>query len=330
MAWCRVADIQDIPRAWTILDGWLLGAAIALVVGLEMQRRGKPASARWIAAGIGVMTIPAWLAILSTMPDIVRTFCAQGNLNLVIPPGQTAPAQATYQLSGQYIGSILSQLAYILVGILLVWRGTDEGWRNPTLRHIAASVRGFVPMGRGEKTSFITGLALFPLLLAANLLLLWLTSGANLRTGDDSHVFDNITGLQVLLVALAAGVGEELVYRGVMLQGISHLVPGRWIGRIVGGLVQAIIFAYAHAGYANLQHLLFAFLFAVFAAVVVETLGIWAAITLHFLIDFTAFAASVAHPTLTLQYGEFAVAVGVLTAAFLRVRSGVRRVLAHA
>lgn len=294
MALCEVGQVPSATFAGVRLGSWALGFAAALLVAAFQARRGRVSL--WTAAGVGLVSVPAWTALLATLPDMVRTFCAEGNLNLVIVPGQVLPPESRYDLSGQYIGSILGQLGYVGAGALLLWRGRDPaGWRNPTIARIAASLRGLLPMGRGETLSLLLGVALFPVLAAANLLLAWLTAGSGVRTGDDSRVFENITALQIVLLALAAGVGEELVYRGVMQQGLKRLLPrSRWGGLALGLGVQAVVFAYAHAGYQNLEHLLFAFLFALLAGVVAETLGLWTAIALHVLVDLYAFGLAAA------------------------------------
>ncbi|MFO1535440.1 MAG: hypothetical protein ABR586_07230, partial [Thermoplasmatota archaeon] len=200
MALCEVGQVPDATFVGVHLGGWGLGLAVALLVAAAQARRGRVNG--WVAAGVGLLSVPAWTTLLATLPDLVRTFCAQGNLNLVIVPGQVVPPESRYDLSGQYIGSILGQLGYVGAGALLLWRGRDPaGWRNPTIQRIAAALRDLVPMGRGEARSLALGLALFPLLVAANLLWALLISGPGVRTGDDSHVFDNITLLQAVLLA---------------------------------------------------------------------------------------------------------------------------------
>lgn len=320
MVLCQVSDVPDATFAGVRLGGWGLGLLVALLVALAQQRRGRPNP--WAAAGVGLMSVPAWAVLVATLPDLARTFCAEGNLNLVIPPGQVVPAESRYDLSGHYVAGILGQLGYVGAGAILLWRGRDPQWRTPSVARIAASLRGLVPMGRGEGWSLGWGLALFPLLALANLLLLSLTAGSSVRTGDDSRVFDNITALQVVMLALAAGVGEELTYRGVMQQGIKRLLPGP-VGLGAAVAAQAIVFAYAHAGYANLEHLLFAFLFALAAAAVAEGLGLWAAIVLHVLVDFYAFLLSMAEPPLALTWLANALGLAALAALGMKLIGGV-------
>ncbi|HEX2066099.1 MAG TPA: hypothetical protein VHI93_04730, partial [Candidatus Thermoplasmatota archaeon] len=227
MPLCEVGQVPDATFVGVRLGSWTLAFLVGFLVLLAQRHRGG-AGNRWAAAGVGMMTVPAWSALLATAPDIARTFCAQGNLNLVIVPGQVVPPESRYDLSGNYIGSLLGHLGYVGAGALLLWRGRDPpGWRAPSVARIAAALRGLVPMGQGEGRSFVLGVALFPALALANVLLSLLTAGSGVRTGDDSRVFDNITLTQVLLLALAAGVGEELTYRGVMQQGLKRLVPSR-------------------------------------------------------------------------------------------------------
>ena len=295
MPLCRVDQVPDATYAGVHVAAWGLALATGLLVHLRLRRRGEGNA--WVAAGIGLMAVPAWLTLWSILPDLARTFCARGDLNLVIPPGQVVPATPRYDLSGQYIASLLADLGWPAAGLALVARGKLGTWRLGT-HALAAAVRGWLPMGRscrGEGASLLWGLALFPVLAAGNLLLGLATQGSGLRTGDDSHVFDQLSTLQALLLALAAGFGEEVVFRGVMQQGLKRVIPGTATVRVALAMAaQAIVFAYAHTGYANLEHLLFAFLFAIVAGLAVELLGIWAAIVLHVLIDLSAFTLGLA------------------------------------
>lgn len=300
MALCRVADIPGATADQYYLGAWFLGAAAAVLATLACRRMTPDWSWRRRALaglGMGLMSVPGWRVAVLTMPDILRTFCAQGNLDLVIPPGQTLPPSLGYQLSTQVIQTTVAPLGYVILGALCLVAARQPAWvRRPTVAGAAAALTRLVPMGRGETRSMATGLAWFPLLALANVVLLLLTASPSVRTGDDSAVFSRIPLLHVVLLALAAGVAEEVVYRGVMQQGLKGLL--RWarvppplaVGSAVA--IQMVLFAYAHVGYANVQHLLFALLFGLVAGVVVEVWGLWCAIVLHALVDAASFLLS--------------------------------------
>jgi membrane protease YdiL (CAAX protease family) len=322
MALCEVRDVPEATFQELTLASWALALAVALVL-LARRRNG------WTAAGAALLSIPAWNVLIAVLPDMVKTFCAEGNLNLVIPPGQVVPAETAQRLSARYIGTLVHDLGHVLAGALLVARGRDPLlWRDPSIPRIARALAGLLPMGRGELPSMRLAVAWFPALALANLLILAATPALGLRTGDDSAVFANMTLLHVVLVAAAAGVGEELVYRGVMQQPVLRLLQGRMPRGIALALAiaaQAVPFAYAHAGYANLEHLLLAFLFAVLAGIVAQAAGIWAAILLHVLIDFYAFSLAVAHRDPVVLGAAILVGLGVLAVSAQEARRVFRR-----
>ncbi|MHB8632406.1 MAG: CPBP family intramembrane glutamic endopeptidase [Thermoplasmatota archaeon] len=328
---CLVSQVPDATAFEYYAGSWILAFLVAGAIYVLGSSRGRA----WRGVGGGLMSVPAWRLLVVTAPDMVRTFCAQGNLNLVIPPGQTVPAETFHALSSQVISEILPQLGYVCVGAFAWLEGVRPGWwRRPRVEAMAHDLAPLVPMGKGEARSLRNGFLLFPLLAVANLVLLWATDNPSIHTGNDSAVFSQVTLYHVVLLSLAAGFAEEIVFRGVMQQslkrGMAFLwnrvrppraasAPGRghralrgvWLSAAI--LLQAIPFAYAHAGYANLQHLLFAFLFAVVAGVVVETFGMWTAIVLHTLVDAYAFLLSPA----TLPASFVAVGAGLALVIFL-------------
>ena len=291
---CLVSDIHNLGYADHWLLTWAFAICLGLVVAARRWSRGEPArraGPAWMGAGVALMAVPAGSILMSTAPDMLRTFCAQGNLNLVIPPGQTAPTLHLRELSDQYIYTLVPWLGYMGAGALAWAQGLRPGWWHaPRLRELAATVRRLIPMaGRSERDSLLLGIAAFPILAAGNLVLLWITTRPSFQTGDDSSIFAHATIFHIAMISLAAGVCEELIFRGAMQQGLKRILGPFMPASVATGLailLQAIPFAYAHASYVNLQHLLFAFLFALFVGVVVEVAGIWCAIALHSLIDF--------------------------------------------
>lgn len=257
---------------------WVLGAGTALAARLVV---GRP----WHqAAGIGVMTVPVW----DTLWGIADSFGPLLQGGFVLRP------YTRHQLSGLYTYKFLADLGYLGVGFLLyACGGTWRGFWSQTPASLARRLReAGLPMGRwlggrGEVWSAFAGLLLFPLLLL-------LTVGANLllggveelRQSDETRLFANMTPYHALAISLAAGFGEELLYRGLIQGGLSRRLP-MW--GAIG--VQAVVFGFAHSGYGTWIHVLMPFLFGLAAGVVAYLLGIWAAIALHVLVDVVAFGA---------------------------------------
>ncbi|MFO1532921.1 MAG: lysostaphin resistance A-like protein [Thermoplasmatota archaeon] len=318
-AWCRVGDIQDVTGPEWLLGSWALAAALALLLVATGRRRGRT---KWESVGFAVMTVPVWMVLLATAPDMVRTFCAQGDVVAVtnLHPRPPEP-YSTFDLSRHYIDAILRNLGYVALGAILVVHGRIPGWwRRPTVRAMSEALRGLLPMRRGEMSSLRAGVSLFPLLALGNLGLLAVT-GTPVETAGRGPLYAGMTAFHAAILALAAGVGEELVFRGVMQQGliatlrrIAPRMPQRGAAAIAVPLV-AVPFAYSHADYGNPPLLLFAFLFSVIASVAALWLGIWAAIALHALIDFYAFFVSVPQPDAALWTVAAVVSVAVVAVA---------------
>ena len=324
-AWCRVADIHDIGYREWLGGSWALAFGVGLLLYALGRHRGRSG---WESAGLAVMTVPVWLVALDVLPDMARTFCAEGNVVSILP-GRAPMPPSSLVFSIQYTDAILRNLGYLVLGGILVALGRTPGWwRRPTVGGLARSIAGLLPMGRGETAALRAGAALFPILVLANLVLAALT-GIALRAADKSAYYTNMTPYHALMLALAAGFGEELVFRGVMQQGILRLA--RKAGApplaavVMAVALQAVPFAYTHAGYGNAALLLFAFLFAALAGVAAQWLGIWAAIALHALIDFYVFFLGVPAPGLAFYCLVGLVSVAVLAVAVWEGRRVVQR-----
>lgn len=254
---------------------WLLGAGTA--VGARLAHRP------WHqAVGIGVMTVPVW----DTLWGIIESFGPLLEGGFVLRP------YTRHQLSGLYAYKFLADLGYLGLGFLLyasggTWRGFWDLTPQALARKLADAG---LPLGRwlggrGEGASSFAGLLLFPVLLV-------LTVGANLllggidalRQSDESSLFANMTPYHALAISLAAGFGEELVYRGLIQTGLSRRLP-----MAVAIVVQAVFFGLAHSGYGTWIHVLMPTLFGLVAGLVAYAFGIWAAIVLHVLVDVVAF-----------------------------------------
>ena len=271
--------------------GWLLGAVTGALAFFAL-RNG------WKAAGLAMMTVPAWRTLLDVLPDLALPFVG----------GVTFTAIPVRGLSDQYTGSILFHLAPIVAGFLLWSLGdSPDLLRRPSATGLAAVLRrAGVPLGKGEARSLGWGLAGFPLLALANYILLLATSNPTLQNSNESDLWANMTPFHAVAIAAAAAFGEELLYRGVILVGLAALArmafvrvaePARSTAAFLVAIVlQAALFGFAHAGYANLQHLLFAVLFGALSGLVAWRFGLWTAIALHFLNNLFVFGLDIRAP----------------------------------
>ncbi len=316
MALCRVEDVGDLDGHAAFGWGWLLAAVVGAAGAWSARKNGRRAA--WTGLGWAFLAFPALRLLLAVGPDLVRTFCAQGDLTIVIPGGAPLPAAPLRQLSDQFTFAIVGNLTYLIAGAGFWLTGRSPGWwRRPTMPSLAAGVAPLLPLaGRSETWSLGAGVALFPLLAAVNLLLLAFLPGE----GESSAYFSGVTPYHAILIALAAGFAEELLFRGVMQQGLrklgASLLRGRggpWAAAGPAILLQAIPFAYAHASYNDLDQFAFAFGFAVLAGVAVETLGIGSAIALHVLIDFYAFVSQASDGSGFLGFGGLEPALAAAT-----------------
>jgi membrane protease YdiL (CAAX protease family) len=280
---------------------WLLGLATA--VALRVLRRP------WhVAAGLGVMSVPVW----DTAWGIAESFGPLLQGGLVLRP------YSRHQLSGLYTYKFLADLGYLTLGFLLYASGgTWRGFWSQTPASIAAKLRGAgLPMGRwlggrGEGASAFAGLLLFPLLLVLTVGTNVLLSGfESLRQSDETSLFANMTPYHALTISLAAGFGEELLYRG-LLQGAL----GRRMNVLLAITVQAVVFGFAHSGYGTWIHVLLPTLFGLVAGLVAYAFGMWAAIALHVLVDVVAFGVEAIQnaPWVEPALGTFLLANALLT-----------------
>jgi membrane protease YdiL (CAAX protease family) len=135
------------------------------------------------------------------------------------------------------------------------------------------------------------GFALFLFILVAYVASLLLVTGAlrGVQGGDESAVFDNLTPLLIVLLAGAAGLSDEFLFRGIMLGWLSRVAP-----LSVAIAVQAALFGLVHAGYGTWTHVLGPAIFGLGMAWVRLRLGLVPAILLHALVNVVAFSLDLA------------------------------------
>lgn len=296
MVWKEIPDwragYEAAFEGWTYYAvGWVASAAMAsYCVG-----RGHPVHR---ALGIGLMTVPLWQAVWGSLDSIV----------VLLQGGFVFRAFTRHELSRLYSNKLLEDLGYLAAGFLLY---ASDGFRDVlrqsprrlARRLVQAGPVGFLGRARSEGRSLLSGVLLFPVLLmvtiAVNLLL---SNVDSLNQSDESSIFDNMTVYHALLISLAAGFGEELLYRGVLLVGLAHGLmrvfragptgPGRVLAMLGAIVLQALLFGLAHGGYGTWSHVLLPALFGLVAGLIAWAFGMWAAITLHVLVDLIAFGAA--------------------------------------
>lgn len=118
---------------------------------------------------------------------------------------------------------------------------------------------------------------------------------------QDNPVKDQLTSVMTvplaLAVAVAAGVGEEVLFRGLLLRGLEGVGARMGLARVptqafaVG--VSSVLFGLAHASYGTpLQVLVPIGLGVLFGVLVVRGGSLWTVIVAHFLYDVVALLPS--------------------------------------
>src|SRR5205085_10235048 len=101
-----------------------------------------------------------------------------------------------------------------------------------------------------------------------------LTSGfAALRPSGETSQFANLTPYHAIVITVAAGFGEELACRGLLMTALSRRLP-MW-GAVIA---QAVFFGFAHSEYGTWIHVLEPALFGLVAGLAVWRFGLWAGI----------------------------------------------------
>ncbi|MGB0653651.1 MAG: lysostaphin resistance A-like protein [Thermoplasmatota archaeon] len=256
-----------------LLLSWAGGLLVA-VAAIAIGRR----SARW-ALGAALVSVPIW----STFWGIIDSIEVLTDPNSVLRP------YSQRVLSRVSFFKILGDVGYIGAGFLLMAAPSWRGVLRQRLDDLAAAARRMgLPMGgRSEGASIRFGLLIFPwFLIGAALVNFVLFSAPALNNGDELSVWNNMTVYHVLFLALAAGFGEELLYRGVLQPWL-----GRWMPVGAAIAVQAVFFGFAHGGYGTWAHVLSPLLFGVLTGILAHRWGLWSAIVLHVGVDIVAFAA---------------------------------------
>lgn len=204
--------------------------------------------------------------------------------------------------------SVESQVWYHLMlpllGLFLMHAPYADASRDTPLRRErfadALKEHGVAPRA-SHRRDVQRGLSLF-LFLAGAYLVAYVVSKTLtpvLSPGSDESLYwRNITLPLIVLLSLAAGLGEEFLFRGLMLSWLSRRM--RWI---YAALLQATFFGLIHAGYGTWVHVLGPALFGFAMAWVARHLGVIAAALLHAQINVVFFTVDVAPTYLAVNGG---------------------------
>jgi CAAX protease family protein len=102
------------------------------------------------------------------------------------------------------------------------------------------------------------------------------------------HMFGGASVAQLAVVAIAAGFGEELLFRGLVQTGMSRLIPGPWAPWIALAVASGL-FGICH--WLNTTYAILAMLAgAYFGLLFITTGSLWTPIVAHATYDFIALA----------------------------------------
>lgn len=282
------------------LERLLLGAALAWA-GAWAVRGARPRW-RWTQhLGLALVLYPLLRAAID----------AAIAAPLVVRP-TVAPALSRARLWEAATDPLLEKALVPGLGLLLATRNVP-GLHRPLAeaRSALASAWDAAALGPMDRTreGALAGLALFGPLAAAFLLALLLRStpvGELLVTGDESQVFSQVTVPLAVALSVGPAVGEELLFRGILLAGLTR------VARLPVALgVQAVFFGAIHAGYGTLSHVVAPAAFGLALGWVALRVGLGAAMVLHAEANLLFFASELAGDPL--QAALLVVPVGLLS-----------------
>jgi membrane protease YdiL (CAAX protease family) len=264
---------------------WLIGFAPLLV----FRKRWT-----WVqCVGLALLASPFVRFLIGIYLTIVPLFTQFTVLQPISRAALWSGVQAT----------LFQDLVVPAVGLWLMHQGrVDE----------ALDEHGLAPKASWRRDA-LRGLALFFAIAIAYVVAYFVSKGplaALSYNGDESQYWRNITIPLILLVSGAAGVTEELLFRGVLLSWLSKRIP--WLA---AALLQAVFFGLVHAGYGTFTHVVGPFVFGLGMAWVARVLGVLPAALLHAEVNVMFFALEVA-PTYVAVNGAWGLAaiVGLVAA----------------
>lgn len=91
--------------------------------------------------------------------------------------------------------------------------------------------------------------------------------------------------LHFIFLALAAGIGEEIIFRGYLINYLLHWTGNEWNGVIIAGVFSSFLFAFLHGYQGRLSMIKIFFLALLFSALFIVTHSLLIVIIIHTVID---------------------------------------------
>lgn len=214
-------------------------------------------------------------------------------------------------------GTLWHNLALPMLGLFLLHNPYQDAGANPLRRERfseALRLHGAAPR-HSVRRDVQRGLALFLFIAGAYVIAYVVSQTVTpiLSPGsDESMYWRNITIPLIVLVSLSAGVAEEFLFRGVLLTWLARRMP--WVAAAV---LQALFFAFIHAGYGTWTHVIGPFVFGLGMAWVARHLGILVTALLHAEVNIVFFTIDVAPTYLAVNGGWGLVALSSVSLALL-------------
>jgi membrane protease YdiL (CAAX protease family) len=264
----------------------------------EVPAAGPAPDAPKKGAGYVLWTILLWLDLAALAFATVAAVVA--GATLLFAPESAAAEGLREQLEGGTAGdialnSVLGLVAFGLIPLLWVLgtrREAVEGTRR--FLHLHLHRRGTGPQARAS--TVLLGVALAIGLVVAVMVLIsaytLATEGPGALTEEQDPnpavqgILENLSWPLAVLIAVCAGVGEEIFFRG-------------FLQRYVGVWGQAALFGVAHATGGYLPQIVFAFgLGLLFGFLLKRGWSLWTFIVAHVLYDFILLALALLYPEL--------------------------------
>jgi membrane protease YdiL (CAAX protease family) len=287
------APSRPRPAFDPVTGAWLSAEPAAPPADAAPEASIPKGSVRYV-----LWTILLWIDLAALAFATVAAIVT--GLILIFAPDSASADRLRDQLQGGTVADIvlntvLGLVAFGLIPFLWVW-GTRREPKEGTKRFLRLHLQRD---GKGQPSVAATVLWGFALALGMLLVVAVLITAYTCATQPDclaqpaedenpavQGLLDNLSWPLAFLIALGAGVGEEVFFRG-------------FLQRYVGVWGQAVLFGLAHATGGYLPQILFALgLGIAFGFLVKRGWSLWTLILAHFLYDFTLLGLALLYPEL--------------------------------
>jgi membrane protease YdiL (CAAX protease family) len=238
-----------------------------------------PATGDWLPVGGAAAydpEAPRWTPLAIVMTVLLAldlgllglAAVAQLLLPLVPPELLPSPTETAFTPTLLWLAVAINTVAFILIPVLWVVATRQGGWHGAL--HYLKLERPAMGMAWGLLVGFATLIGVVLLGLAARAL------GVPTQNPQLDSIAAAIDWPLVFAIAITAGVGEEILFRGILQ---------RW----VGVWIQAALFGILHASYGTILQVVGPFLIGLFYGFLVKRgARLWVVITAHVAFDVAA------------------------------------------